>query len=135
MPRYPPRPGPCRGLADSVAPSYGLSPSGLKPRGKLSKIYVVRCYVYDPSRRLCLTPTSQRCLLGKELPMKRPLSRLGVGLALWVGAAAATGCTPSNKVKPGQPVMLSFGVVDPTGAPVELETEAGPTLVPPLSTF
>jgi hypothetical protein len=67
--------------------------------------------------------------------MKRPYARLGVGLALWFGAAAATGCTPSNKVKPGQPVMLSFGVVDPTGMPVELETEAGPTLVPPLSTF
>jgi hypothetical protein len=65
--------------------------------------------------------------------MKRPYARLGVGLALWLGAA--TGCTPSNKVKPGQPVMLSFGVVDPTGTPVELETEAGPTLVPPLSTF
>ncbi len=65
--------------------------------------------------------------------MKRPYARLGVGLALWLGAA--TGCTPSNKVKPGQPVMLSFGVVDPTGVPVELETEAGPTLVPPLSTF
>jgi len=67
--------------------------------------------------------------------MKRPYARLGVGLALWFGAAATTGCAPSNKVKPGQPVMLSFGVVDPTGTPVELETEAGPTLVPPLSTL
>lgn len=67
--------------------------------------------------------------------MKRPYARLGVGLALWFGAAATTGCTPSNKVKPGQPVMLSFGVVAPTGFPVELETEAGPVLVPPLSTF
>lgn len=64
--------------------------------------------------------------------MTRP--GLGLGFALWVGVAAA-GCTPSNKVKPGEPVMVSFGVVGPDGAPVELETEAGRNPAPPLSKF
>lgn len=62
--------------------------------------------------------------------MKRPYSRLGPGFALWMGIAA-TGCTPSNKVKPGQPELVSFGVVGPAG-PVEL---TGDTPVPPLATF
>src|SRR6185503_10875052 len=66
--------------------------------------------------------------------MERPFSRLGVGIALCLGMTSAA-CTPSNKVKAGAPVMLSFGALDPTGTPIELRTEAGATLVPPLSTF
>lgn len=65
--------------------------------------------------------------------MKRPFSLLGPGFALWMGIAAA-GCTPSNKVKSGPPELVSFGVMGPEG-PVELVTEAGETLVPPLATF
>ena len=66
--------------------------------------------------------------------MERPFSRLGVGMALCLGIASVA-CTPSNKVKAGAPVMLSFGVLDPSGMPIELVTEAGATLVPPLAKF
>lgn len=66
--------------------------------------------------------------------MKRSSRTLTIG-SIFVGLAVASGCTPSNKVTPGAPRLVSFTVFDPTGAPVPLVTEAGATMVPPLSTF
>ena len=68
--------------------------------------------------------------------MKWSFWNLMVGCA-FAAMAASVGCTPSNKVPAGAPVLVNFVVVDPTGAAVDLTpTEAGTTpQVPALSTF
>jgi hypothetical protein len=66
--------------------------------------------------------------------MNRSCWTWAVGCAIGLGAALG-GCQPSNQVKPGSPVMLSFGPVDPTGAPVDLSGATGAATVPPLSHF
>jgi hypothetical protein len=73
--------------------------------------------------------------MGKEHPMKRSLSRLGISWFFGLLVAPGIACTPSNQVQPGAPVMLSFSVVDPLGAEITLVTEAGSNTVPPLSHF
>jgi len=70
-------------------------------------------------------------------------SRVGWAIALGtLAVGAGMGCEPSNSVKPGAAVMLSFGAVDatapldPYSAPAYLPADASGTLViPPRSEF
>lgn len=56
---------------------------------------------------------------------------VGLGVAL-----GGTACTPSNSVKSGAPVIVSFGAVDPNGKPVTFTSEAGVAVpAPPLIHF
>lgn len=69
----------------------------------------------------------------------RSCSKSKVSLSCLVGLGAALGgtaCTPSNSVKSGAPVILSFGAVAADGiTPVAFVTEAGVVPVPPLVHF
>jgi hypothetical protein len=68
----------------------------------------------------------------------RTRSRSTKSLACVVGVSAAlggTGCAPSNSVKSGAPVMLSFGAVDPDGNAVSFTSDAGSVAAPPLAHF
>ncbi|MES1171779.1 MAG: hypothetical protein ABUL77_00955 [Bacteroidota bacterium] len=56
------------------------------------------------------------------------------GFAAVVGVLGVVGgCAPSTKVKAGAPVMLTFLVLDPAGAPIDLAPDGGVAKVPPLS--
>lgn len=70
--------------------------------------------------------------------MNQGRSCLGKSLSFVCAIALGTacvGCTPSNTVKPGAPVLMSFGVVDTSGSPVETTGDAGAAPVPPLVHF
>jgi hypothetical protein len=49
--------------------------------------------------------------------------------------ATLVGCAPSNTVKAGAPVMLSFGPIAQDGSDVALVTDAGVQPAPPLARF
>lgn len=64
------------------------------------------------------------------------LARAALALVgLLAVASVVPACTPSNKVASGNPLMLSFAIVDPSGAAVDLAPESGQIVVPPLSHF
>lgn len=62
-------------------------------------------------------------------------SKLLAGVVGLGATLAGTGCTPSNSVKSGAPVMLSFGAVDPNGNAVSFMDDAGVVPAPPLAHF
>ena len=62
-------------------------------------------------------------------------SKLLVAVVGLGGTLGGTGCTPSNSVKSGAPVMLSFGPADSNGNAVSLTSDAGPVSAPPLVHF
>jgi hypothetical protein len=56
-------------------------------------------------------------------------------LVALASALTSAACTPSNSVKSGAPVILSFGAVAPDGTPVSFTSEAGVAPAPPLAHF
>ena len=68
--------------------------------------------------------------------MKRSFRNLVLGCAC-AAIAASSGCTPSNKVPAGAPLLVSFDVVvDPGKPPLDLTTDAGTKVaIPGLSIF
>ena len=83
----------------------------------------------EPSRNLARScPESKRSLASPGI------GRWARAWAVAFGVVLA-GCEPSNTVKSGPPVILSFGLVDATGSPVELTSEAGVVAASPLVHF